>query len=84
MDVIEINGAFASVVLAWQRELKPDMDRVNPNGGAIAMGHPTGVFGRTADGHLAQRDGAHGRPLRAPDHVRRRGQANATILERLG
>lgn len=45
MDVIEINEAFASVVLAWERELKPDMTRVNPNGGAIAIGHPVGATG---------------------------------------
>lgn len=45
MDVIEINEAFASVVLAWARELKPDMARVNPNGGAIAHGHPLGATG---------------------------------------
>jgi acetyl-CoA acetyltransferase family protein len=44
-DRIEINEAFASVVLAWQRELKPDMDRVNVNGGAIALGHPVGSTG---------------------------------------
>ena len=45
LDVIEINEAFASVVLAWERELKPDMARVNPNGGAIALGHPVGATG---------------------------------------
>jgi acetyl-CoA C-acetyltransferase len=45
IDVIEINEAFASVVLAWERELKPDMTRVNPNGGAIALGHPVGATG---------------------------------------
>ena len=45
MDVIEINEAFASVVLAWERELRPDMAKVNPNGGAIAMGHPVGATG---------------------------------------
>jgi len=45
MDEIEINEAFASVVLAWERELKPDMARVNPNGGAIALGHPVGATG---------------------------------------
>ena len=44
-DAIEINEAFASVVLAWERELKPDMERVNPNGGAIALGHPVGATG---------------------------------------
>ena len=45
IDVVEINEAFASVVLAWERELHPDMDRVNPNGGAIALGHPLGGTG---------------------------------------
>jgi acetyl-CoA C-acetyltransferase len=45
IDVVEINEAFASVVLAWERELKPDMARVNPNGGAIALGHPVGATG---------------------------------------
>jgi acetyl-CoA C-acetyltransferase len=45
IDIIEINEAFASVVLAWERELKPDHDRVNPNGGAIAMGHALGSTG---------------------------------------
>jgi acetyl-CoA acyltransferase len=45
IDLIEINEAFASVVLAWQQELKPDMDRVNVNGGAIALGHPVGATG---------------------------------------
>jgi acetyl-CoA C-acetyltransferase len=45
IDVFEINEAFASVVLAWQRELQPDMEKVNPNGGAIALGHPLGATG---------------------------------------
>jgi acetyl-CoA C-acetyltransferase len=45
MDVVEINEAFASVVLAWQRELGADLDRTNPNGGAIALGHPLGATG---------------------------------------
>jgi acetyl-CoA acyltransferase len=45
IDLIEINEAFASVVAAWQRELDPDMDRVNVNGGAIAIGHPLGSTG---------------------------------------
>ena len=44
-DTIEINEAFASVVLAWTREMQPDMEKVNPNGGAIAIGHPVGVTG---------------------------------------
>jgi acetyl-CoA acetyltransferase family protein len=45
LDLVEINEAFASVVLAWQRELEPDMDRVNVNGGAMALGHPVGSTG---------------------------------------
>jgi acetyl-CoA acyltransferase len=45
IDLIEINEAFASVVAAWRRELEPDMDRVNVNGGAIAIGHPLGSTG---------------------------------------
>jgi acetyl-CoA C-acetyltransferase len=45
IDVVEINEAFAAVVLAWERELKPDMATVNPNGGAIALGHPLGATG---------------------------------------
>jgi acetyl-CoA acetyltransferase family protein len=45
LDLVEINEAFASVVLAWQRELDPDMERVNVNGGAIALGHPVGSTG---------------------------------------
>lgn len=45
MDTCEVNEAFASVVLAWMRELRPNPERVNPNGGAIALGHPTGCTG---------------------------------------
>jgi acetyl-CoA C-acetyltransferase len=45
MDVAEVNEAFASVVLAWEKELEPNPERVNPNGGAIALGHPTGCTG---------------------------------------
>jgi acetyl-CoA C-acetyltransferase len=45
IDVFEINEAFASVVLSWAKTLEPDMKRVNPNGGAIALGHPLGATG---------------------------------------
>ena len=45
LDLIEINEAFASVIAAWERELEPDMERVNVNGGAIALGHPLGSTG---------------------------------------
>jgi acetyl-CoA C-acetyltransferase len=61
IDLFEINEAFASVVLAWQRELDGDLDRVNPNGGAIALGHPLGGTGSillTKAVHELQRSGA--------------------------
>src|SRR5699024_11182269 len=45
IDVYEINEVFASVVTAWEKELQPDMDKVNPRGGAIALGHPLGASG---------------------------------------
>jgi acetyl-CoA C-acetyltransferase len=64
MDTVEINEAFASVVLAWEREIKPDMEKVNPNGGAIALGHPVGATGArlvtTALHELERTDGTYG------------------------
>ncbi len=64
IDTVEINEAFASVVLAWERELKPDMEKVNPNGGAIAIGHPVGATGArlvtTALHELERTDGELG------------------------
>jgi acetyl-CoA C-acetyltransferase len=61
VDVVEINEAFASVVLAWQRELDADLDKVNVNGGAIALGHPLGATGAVlitkALNELERRDG---------------------------
>jgi acetyl-CoA C-acetyltransferase len=63
IDVVEINEAFASVVLAWERELKPDIATVNPNGGAIALGHPLGATGAglvaKAVHELIRTDGVH-------------------------
>jgi acetyl-CoA acyltransferase len=52
IDLVEINEAFSSVVLAWERELRPDMGRVNVNGGAIALGHPVGASGSRLFGTL--------------------------------
>jgi acetyl-CoA acetyltransferase family protein len=84
MDVVEINEAFASVVLAWEREHHPDPDRVNPNGGAIAIGHPTGASGArllaTLLGELERTGGRYGLQTMCEGG----GQANATIIERLG
>ncbi len=83
IDVIEINEAFASVVLAWQRELLPDMKRVNRNGGAIAIGHPTGASGArlmaTMLNELERTAGRFGLQAMCEGG----GQANATIIERL-
>ena len=63
-DVVEINEAFASVVLAWQREVGADLERTNPNGGAIALGHPVGATGArlitTALHELERTDGQFG------------------------
>jgi acetyl-CoA acyltransferase len=83
-DAIEINEAFASVVLAWERELHPDMAKVNPNGGAIAIGHPTGCSGArimaTLLNELERTGGRYGLQTMCEGG----GQANATIVERLG
>ena len=69
ISVFEINEAFASVVGAWAKEHHPDMARVNPNGGAIALGHPLGGW-RAPDDHDAQRAGAHRWALCTAEHVR--------------
>ena len=83
MDSIEINEAFASVVLAWQRETGADPARVNPLGGAIALGHPLGATGArlmtTLTHHLARTGGRYGLQLMCEGG----GMANATIIERL-
>jgi acetyl-CoA acetyltransferase family protein len=88
IDVVEINEAFASVVLAWQRELKiPDEwldEHVNPNGGAIAVGHPLGATGAklmtTMLHELERRGGRYGLQTMCEGG----GMANATVIERLG
>jgi len=83
MDTIEINEAFASVVLAWERELHPDMERVNPNGGAIALGHPVGATGArlvtTALHELERTDGTFGLITMCCGG----GLGSGTIIERL-
>jgi acetyl-CoA acyltransferase len=83
IDVIEINEAFASVVLAWAKEIKPDLTRVNPNGGAIALGHPLGATGAilmTKLVHELQRTGSkYGLQTMCIGH----GMATATVIERI-
>ncbi|MBF28667.1 MAG: acetyl-CoA C-acyltransferase [Acidimicrobiaceae bacterium] len=83
IDLIEINEAFASVVLAWEKEFHPDMDRVNQNGGAIALGHPLGCSGArlmtTLLNELERTGGRFGLQTMCEGG----GMANATIIERL-
>lgn len=84
LDWIEINEAFASVPIAWAREFSPDLDKVNPWGGAIAHGHPlggtgAGLLAKMLAG-LAQRDGRFGLQVMCIGH----GMATASIVERLG
>lgn len=83
MDRIEINEAFASVVLAWQAETNADLSRVNVNGGAIALGHPLGASGArlmTTLVHELQRSGGR---YGLQTMCEGGGMANATIIERL-
>ncbi|HEY6533329.1 MAG TPA: thiolase family protein [Acidimicrobiales bacterium] len=84
IDLFEINEAFASVVLAWEREVRPDMGKVNVNGGAIALGHPLGASGArlltTLVCELERTGGRWGLHTMCEGG----GLANATIIERLG
>jgi acetyl-CoA acyltransferase len=84
MDLVEINEAFASVVLAWEIEHHPDMSKVNVNGGAIALGHPLGASGAklmaTLLCELERTGGRYGLQTMCEGG----GMANATIIERLG
>ena len=84
IDLVEINEAFASVVLAWQKEHKVDLAKVNVNGGAIALGHPLGASGAklcaTLLNELERTQGRYGLLTMCEGG----GLANATIIERLG
>jgi acetyl-CoA C-acetyltransferase len=83
IDLVEINEAFASVVLAWQKETGADLGKVNVNGGAIALGHPLGATGTrlmtTLLHELERRGGRYGLQTMCEGG----GQANVTIIERL-
>jgi acetyl-CoA acyltransferase len=83
MDVIEINEAFASVILAWTKVIKPDLSRVNPNGGAIAIGHPLGATGAILMTKLVHElhriKGTFGLQTMCIGH----GMATASIIERI-
>jgi acetyl-CoA acyltransferase len=84
IDLTEINEAFASVVLAWEKEHHPDMEKVNVNGGAIALGHPLGCSGSklmtTLLYELERTGGRYGLQTMCEGG----GMANATVIERLG
>src|ERR1700690_1891841 len=84
IDAVEINEAFASVVLAWEKEHHPNMELVNPNGGAIALGHPLGASGgklmATLLNELERTKGRYGLLTMCEGG----GLGNATIIERLG
>jgi acetyl-CoA C-acetyltransferase len=83
IDLVEINEAFASVVLAWEKELDVDHAKVNVNGGAIALGHPLGATGArlmtTLLHELERTNGRYGLQTMCEGG----GQANVTILDRL-
>jgi acetyl-CoA acetyltransferase len=84
IDLFEVNEAFAPVCLAWQEELGVGIDRLNVNGGAIALGHPLGASGTrlilTALNELERRDGHYALTAICEGG----GMANAAIIERLG
>ncbi|CAB4757041.1 unannotated protein [freshwater metagenome] len=84
IDHVEINEAFASVVLAWEKELKADMSRVNPNGGAIALGHPLGASGTKLLATMLNELERSGGRIGLQTMCEGGGLANATIIELLG
>jgi acetyl-CoA acyltransferase len=83
IDLFEVNEAFASVVLAWQRETGASLDKVNVHGGAIAIGHPLGASGARLMTTLVHAMRARGARLALQTMCEAGGLANATILERL-
>ncbi|CAG4934739.1 unnamed protein product, partial [Acidithrix sp. C25] len=84
IDLVEINEAFASVVLAWEKELHPDMAKVNVNGGAIALGHPLGASGTKLLATLLCELERTNKRYGLQTMCEGGGMANATIIERLG
>jgi len=84
MDLVEINEAFAPVVLAWEKEHHPDMSKVNVNGGAIAIGHPLGCSGARLMATLVHELERTGGRWGLQTMCEGGGMANATVIERLG
>ena len=83
MDLVEINEAFAPVVLAWEKEHHPDMAKVNVNGGAIALGHPLGCSGARLMATLVNELERTGGRFGLQTMCEGGGMANATIIERI-
>jgi acetyl-CoA acyltransferase len=83
IDLVEINEAFAPVVLSWAKEHHPDMDKVNVNGGAIALGHPLGCSGARLMATLLCELERSGKRWGLQTMCEGGGMANATIIERL-
>ena len=83
IDLVEINEAFASPVLAWQKELDWDLTTVNVNGGAMALGHPIGATGARLMTTLLSELERTGSRYGLQTMCEGGGQANVTILERL-
>ncbi len=83
VDRIEINEAFASVVLAWAHDVHPDMEKVNVNGGAIALGHPLGASGARLAATLLCELERSGTRVGLQLMCEGGGLANATLIERL-
>jgi acetyl-CoA acetyltransferase family protein len=84
IDLVEINEAFAPVVLAWAAEHHPDMERVNVNGGAIALGHPLGASGARLMATLVHQLERTGGRYGLQTMCEGGGLANATVIERIG
>src|SRR6185312_12993417 len=82
-DAIECNEAFASIALRWAREFEPDPQRFNPNGGAIAIGHPLGASGVRMTATLLNQLEATGGRLGLQTMCEGGGQANCTVIERV-
>ena len=84
INLVEVNEAFASVVLAWQRETGADLSRVNVNVGAIALGHPLGASGARLITTLLHELERRGDRYGLQTMCEGGGMANATIIERIG
>jgi acetyl-CoA C-acetyltransferase len=84
IDVFEVNEAFAPVLIAWSRDTGASLDKTNPNGGAIALGHPLGATGAVLMTKLLHELERTGGRFGLQTMCEGGGQANGTIIERVG